>query len=195
MISPALHLIYEFIQFHTLPQNLLVYGPYFSSFGQFLSSFGRFCTEWTLRRIPFYVFLHFFNLKVPCITRFQVPMGSTPAGPFKCTRTHDAVDPLTRLRQRAIQHDLGPYFWSTFVDFRPLFGQKPSKYLTAIPPTFYSYTCQTPPTTSTHSHLGTRRVADLTNLAHHLIRLLTSPTPTSRQPPWCRRQQIEKSGK
>ena len=135
MISPALHLIYEFIQFHTLPQNLLVYGPYFSSFGQFLSSFGRFCTEWTLRRIPFYVFLHFFNLKVPCITRFQVPMGSTPAGPFKCTRTHDAVDPLTRLRQRAIQHDLGPYFWSTFVDFRPLFGQKPSKYLTAISPT------------------------------------------------------------
>ena len=92
------------------------------SFGRFLSNFGPFLASWTLRRIPFYVFLHFFNLKVPCITRFQVPMGSTPAGPFKCTRTHDAVDPLTRLRQRAIQHDLGPYFWSTFVDFRPLFG-------------------------------------------------------------------------
>ncbi len=41
MISPALHLIYEFIQFHTLPQNLLVFGPYFSNFWSILVDFGQ----------------------------------------------------------------------------------------------------------------------------------------------------------
>jgi hypothetical protein len=73
----------------SLLQFRLFLGPTFPPFRPFWSVFGPFLASWTLRRIPFYVFLHFSEFQVPCITRFQVLIGSTPSSPFKCSRAHD----------------------------------------------------------------------------------------------------------
>ncbi len=108
-----------FFNFTHYLKTCLFLGPTFPTFGRFWTVLVDFCPEWTLRRIPFYVFLHFYDLKVMAGVHLAPSTCSTPSGLSKCTRRMMTCGPLTRPRQRAIQHDLGPYFWSTFVDFWP----------------------------------------------------------------------------
>ncbi len=127
MISPALTLIYEFIQFHTLPQNLPVYGPYFSNFWSILVDFGRFWSIFgqldpssdPILRVS--SLFHFSNAGRGASGTLVV-LNTVRA--IQVRQAHDASWSLGLLRQAAtpevVLFDFRPLFWPNLLRFSPV---------------------------------------------------------------------------
>ena len=115
MISPALDLIYDLLQFRVDPRILLVLGPYFSSFWSILDRFGRFLPRVDPSSDPV--------LRVSSLLQFEsagrrasamVDVLNTVRA-IQVHQAHDASWSLGLLRQAATPEVV-------LVDFRPLFG-------------------------------------------------------------------------